>query len=54
MRHYDAARKFQVAGKQEQAVAEYKEFLAEALRRIANALRTAAILKGLSSSSKRP
>jgi tetratricopeptide (TPR) repeat protein len=37
MGHYDAARKLQVAGKQEQAVAEYKEFLAEALRRIANA-----------------
>ena len=54
MRHYDAARKFQVAGKQEQAVAEYKEFLAEALRRIANAsAHMPAILKELPSSSKR-
>ena len=35
--HYDAARKFQKSGDQAQAVAEYKKFLAEALRRIANA-----------------
>jgi tetratricopeptide (TPR) repeat protein len=37
IRHYDSARKFQVAGDQSQAAGEYKAFLAEALRRIANA-----------------
>jgi len=35
--HYDAARTFQLGGDQEQAVGEYKAFLTEALRRVANA-----------------
>ena len=34
--HYDAARTFQISGEQEQAAAEYKAFLAEALRQIGN------------------
>ena len=36
-RHYDAARTFAVGGDQEHAALEYKAFLAEALRRTANA-----------------
>jgi tetratricopeptide (TPR) repeat protein len=35
--HYDAARTFQISGQPEQAAAEYKTFLAEALRQIGNA-----------------
>jgi len=35
--HYDAARTFQLTGDQEQAATEYKIFLAEALRQIADA-----------------
>ena len=35
--HYDAARTFQLAGDQEKAAAEYKSFLASALRGAANA-----------------
>src|ERR1039458_10821824 len=35
--HYDAARTFAVGGDQEHAALEYKAFLAEALRRTANA-----------------
>jgi tetratricopeptide (TPR) repeat protein len=35
--HYDAARTFAIGGDQEHAAAEYKAFLAEALRRTANA-----------------
>jgi tetratricopeptide (TPR) repeat protein len=35
--HYDAARTFQISGEQEQAAAEYKAFLGEALRQIADA-----------------
>jgi len=35
--HYDAARTFQISGDQEQATAEYKAFLGEALRQIADA-----------------
>ncbi len=37
--HYDAARTFALSGDQDRAAAEYKAFLAEALRQIAN-LRT--------------
>lgn len=37
MQHYDAARTFGLSGDQEHASAEYKVFLAEALRRTANA-----------------
>jgi tetratricopeptide (TPR) repeat protein len=35
--HYDAGRTFQLSGDQERAAAEYKTFLAEALRQIGNA-----------------
>src|SRR4051794_23787752 len=35
--HYDAARTFQLAGDQEKAAAEYRAFLADALRGAANA-----------------
>jgi tetratricopeptide (TPR) repeat protein len=37
LEHYDAARTFELGGDQERAAVEYKAFLAEALRRIANA-----------------
>src|SRR5437868_9525007 len=35
--HYDAARTFQLSGDQEQAASQYKLFLADALRQIADA-----------------
>jgi len=37
LQHYDAARTFQISGDQEHAAAEYKTFLADALRQIGNA-----------------
>ena len=35
--HFDAARTFEIGGDQERAAAEYKAFLGEALRGVANA-----------------